>query len=192
MSTNNIYAIDQHAAHERVLLESYINRRCFGFIVRQNITIKLTSKLSNNLMQVLFLDLKNFGVVVESLNSSENVALNTFPVSIPLCCTLPQKFLSLISRFIAARVDYVNGRSLDPDSGVLFLDAAVVLLLQTKACRSAIRFGDPIKLEEQSKLLKQLLQCSQPFHCAHGRPSFAPLLKVIHSKNGLCLHQPMP
>lgn len=56
--------------------------------------------------------------------------------------------------------------------------AAVMLLLQVKACKSAIRFGDQMEYNEQYELLNQLFKCSQPLHCAHGRPSIATLLET--------------
>lgn len=43
---------------------------------------------------------------------------------------------------------------------------------------AAIKFGDPLSLDECRSLLRQLELCSAPFQCAHGRPSLAPILDV--------------
>jgi len=49
-------------------------------------------------------------------------------------------------------------------------------LLASKACRSAIKFGDILAEAQVQTLLKELAATSMPFQCAHGRPSIVPLL----------------
>ncbi|CAK7219400.1 Vacuolar protein sorting-associated protein 11 [Sporothrix curviconia] len=51
-------------------------------------------------------------------------------------------------------------------------------LVNSRACRSAIKFNDQLSHEECSDLLVRLLRCSFPFQCAHGRPSMVPLLHL--------------
>ncbi|GAV55002.1 hypothetical protein ZYGR_0AS03250 [Zygosaccharomyces rouxii] len=51
-------------------------------------------------------------------------------------------------------------------------------IFNSKACRSAIMFGDSLSISECSLLIKQLSQCHIPFQCAHGRPSAIPLLEL--------------
>lgn len=46
----------------------------------------------------------------------------------------------------------------------------------SKACRTAIRFGDKLSLFECSDIMKKLSRTELPFQCAHGRPSVVPLL----------------
>jgi DNA mismatch repair ATPase MutL len=48
---------------------------------------------------------------------------------------------------------------------------AVVELLQAKACRHAIMFGDELTRAECCALLRHLARTQTPFRCAHGRPS---------------------
>ena len=57
-------------------------------------------------------------------------------------------------------------------------------VLNSKACRSAIMFGDSLTLTECSILVKRLSNCHNPFYCAHGRPSVVPLTELkTASKN---------
>lgn len=42
----------------------------------------------------------------------------------------------------------------------------------------AVKFGDPLGLEDCDVLLRELRGCSLPFQCAHGRPSIAPLIEL--------------
>ena len=47
-----------------------------------------------------------------------------------------------------------------------------VSLIQTTACKAAIKAHDVITKEEALALLSQLSECVDPYHCAHGRPTF--------------------
>lgn len=42
----------------------------------------------------------------------------------------------------------------------------------------AVKFGDPLYLEECEILLKNLSECQVPFQCAHGRPSLVPIVDL--------------
>ena len=56
------------------------------------------------------------------------------------------------------------------------LPPAVTRLLQSKACRGAIMFGDPISHSVGANLIESLYYRTKlPFQCAHGRPSVVPL-----------------
>ena len=51
----------------------------------------------------------------------------------------------------------------------------LIRTLQSKACRSAIMFGNALKHSDANKLIHKLSNCSMPFICAHGRPTLAPI-----------------
>lgn len=50
--------------------------------------------------------------------------------------------------------------------------------MNMKACRSAIKFGDDLEIYQQETIIKQLENCQEPFHCAHGRPTCWLLAKL--------------
>ncbi|OQS05061.1 DNA mismatch repair enzyme [Thraustotheca clavata] len=54
----------------------------------------------------------------------------------------------------------------------------ITRLLHSRACRSAIMFGDSLSHRACELLLQQLSKCRLPFQCAHGRPSIAPLVQL--------------
>ncbi|KAI9574792.1 hypothetical protein HD554DRAFT_2050106 [Boletus coccyginus] len=56
-------------------------------------------------------------------------------------------------------------------------------LINSKACRGAIMFNDPLNTEQCERLVKQLSTTVFPFQCAHGRPSLVPLTRLT-PKNG--------
>ncbi|KAG0709891.1 hypothetical protein DFH29DRAFT_19205 [Suillus ampliporus] len=51
-------------------------------------------------------------------------------------------------------------------------------LINSKACRGAVMFNDPLSLEQCERLVRNLAATAFPFQCAHGRPSLVPLTHV--------------
>ncbi|CAK9110478.1 unnamed protein product [Durusdinium trenchii] len=51
-------------------------------------------------------------------------------------------------------------------------------ILAFKACRRAIKFGDPLSEVQMDKLLRELSKCDFPFQCAHGRPTVYPVASL--------------
>ncbi|KAL5636698.1 hypothetical protein ACGC1H_000607 [Rhizoctonia solani] len=51
-------------------------------------------------------------------------------------------------------------------------------LVNSRACRGAIMFNDPLDQRQCQRLIMQLGETVFPFQCAHGRPSIAPLLRL--------------
>ncbi|KAJ6164248.1 DNA mismatch repair protein (Mlh3) [Penicillium chermesinum] len=54
----------------------------------------------------------------------------------------------------------------------------VLDLLNSRACRGAIMFNDPLSITECELLIGRLARCAFPFQCAHGRPSMIPVLDL--------------
>ncbi|WAR55920.1 hypothetical protein PtB15_6B664 [Puccinia triticina] len=77
--------------------------------------------------------------------------------------------------------------------------AVLVHLLNSKACRGSIMFGDKLTPSESRKLLTELGRARLPFSCAHGRPTCYPLYKFgqpsdVASRRGdaPAAHRPHP
>ncbi|KAJ6002799.1 hypothetical protein N7451_005346 [Penicillium sp. IBT 35674x] len=51
-------------------------------------------------------------------------------------------------------------------------------LLNSRACRGAIMFNDPLSVDDCRTLVSRLARCAFPFQCAHGRPSMIPILDL--------------
>ncbi|KAJ9376401.1 hypothetical protein DTO063F5_8833 [Paecilomyces variotii] len=54
----------------------------------------------------------------------------------------------------------------------------IIDLLNSRACRSAIMFNDPLTLGECRNLVSRLSRCAFPFQCAHGRPTMIPIMDL--------------
>ncbi|ONM23354.1 MUTL protein homolog 3 [Zea mays] len=55
---------------------------------------------------------------------------------------------------------------------------AVLRILNFKACRGAIMFGDPLLPSECCLIIEELKATSLCFQCAHGRPTTVPILNI--------------
>jgi len=56
---------------------------------------------------------------------------------------------------------------------------AVTRILNSKACRGAIMFGDTLRRPQAAELLQSLAGSDLLFQCAHGRPSLIPLVTFV-------------
>lgn len=55
------------------------------------------------------------------------------------------------------------------------IPGVLIDLINSKACRSAIMFGDALSLAQCQELIQKLKDCRFAFQCAHGRPSVIPV-----------------
>lgn len=55
------------------------------------------------------------------------------------------------------------------------------------ACRSAIKFGDRLSIDECQILIQDLKKCKLPFQCAHGRPTLIPIINITNKKVVICI-----
>ncbi|GBF98678.1 hypothetical protein Rsub_11672 [Raphidocelis subcapitata] len=63
-------------------------------------------------------------------------------------------------------------------AGGAALPPGVARTARSKACRSAVKFNDPLTSAECRTLIQRLGATQMPFACAHGRPTTAPLLDL--------------
>jgi DNA mismatch repair protein MLH3 len=56
---------------------------------------------------------------------------------------------------------------------------AVPRVLNSKACRGAVMFGDTVTPAQGAAMLGRLQACRLPFQCAHGRPAMLPLVTLM-------------
>jgi DNA mismatch repair protein MLH3 len=67
---------------------------------------------------------------------------------------------------------------LEATAGTVQQPPRLPALLASKACRSAVMFGDVLDNEQSVELVGRLGQTRRFDICAHGRPTLAPLLDL--------------
>lgn len=154
----NFYLIDQHAAHERVNYEKFINAYFSSEKNSQVLLLPFTFDVPNILTtddEEWLNTLNAMGYHIESFGE------NTYIVKeIPEFVTIPEAE-GFVNDFIDSFAE-----------GVKLNNKIVIDKLITKSCKSAIKAHDMISKEEAEELLKMLKQCRNPFSCPHGRPTF--------------------
>ncbi len=151
VSSRYVVAFDQHAVHERILLETLLAE------VRGN---------TAPLMKDMSVNVAHLGEAVVRL---ERDLLPWFRVSEQVltgCAVMLGE--ALTAQDLAEHLE-------DVSAGHRLIPKAVHRLLAFKACRSAIKFGDEVSQAHAVSLLARLADCDFPFVCAHGRQSLAVL-----------------
>lgn len=160
---NNLYLIDQHAAHERVFYERLMDQSG-------------TSEKTSQLLIAPFVIETTFGVfnhsneIVEKLESLgyaiEEFGIKSFIVKeIPVFMTLSEA-----RDFIDSFMDQI-------DENTSLKDPAKTGKIIMNACKSAVKANRHLDIREMEQLLKDLSETKNPMTCPHGRPTLIKLSK---------------
>lgn len=153
---DGMYLIDQHAAHERVLLERLLARSAQvepdAQTLLEPLVVEPEAKHREALEQCEE-GLAQLGFQLESFGGGA-IAIRAVPAV--MSRRDPKSTLLAILEEVSK-----GGRE----------QAQLDALAASTACHSAIRAGDPLSLAEMRELIIQLEQCASPRVCAHGRPT---------------------
>lgn len=161
---NDVYLLDQHAAHEKVLYERTIKllekREVFSQNLNPPIVISLSPAEEDTLLkyQEAF---ERIGFLIEPFGGAEvrlcAVPSNMFEVD-------PKElFMSTLSG-----LSETEGKA---------LDETVLIRVATMSCKAAIKGNTIISETEARALIDELLLLDNPYHCPHGRPVMIKLSK---------------
>ena len=156
---DRVYLIDQHVAAERVLYERFVEQLNADGIPVQGLLLPVTVEATPQQLSAL----DEHGELFEKLGFDvERFGGRTLLVrSIP--ATLPT---GLVSVTITDLLDGF-GSAVTPTVGYLEVQNKALITL---ACKSAVKAGDVLTMEEMVNLIKDLSQAKLPFNCPHARP----------------------
>ncbi|KAI3747662.1 hypothetical protein L6452_10231 [Arctium lappa] len=158
--------IDQHAADERIRLEDLRGKILpeIGYQLLKNYSeqIQKWGWVSNFHAQSSVSFKKNLNF----LHNQRSVATLT---AVPCILGVNLTDVDLLE-FLQQLAD-TDGSSVIPP--------AVLRVLNFKACRGAIMFGDALLPSECSIIVEELKRTTLSFQCAHGRPTTAPLVNLL-------------
>ena len=148
--------IDQHVAHERILYERALDAFEKNPIFSQQLLFPQTLEFSAEDYSILeeFLPMvEKLGFVIKKFGK-RTVVVEAVPADVRL--GNEQKILTeMIGEY---KINSYN--ELDPRDN----------LAKSFSCKSAIKSGDPLTVEEMNSLIDQLFACKFPYVCPHGRP----------------------
>ena len=155
----DLFIIDQHAAHEKVLYERIMTAAGENKHSSQILMPPIVLTLSMSEQQAIKDNeeiLKRIGYEVEHFGGNE-FSLRAVPADL---YNLSDKDLFL--EFIDELTQEVNTRKPNPES--------ILEKTASMACKSAVKANHAFSLEEAGSLIKELLSLENPYHCPHGRP----------------------
>jgi DNA mismatch repair protein MutL len=154
-SEDEVFFLDQHVAHERVLFERLQQELHDGTQAAQALLFPEPLDLppaSATLLERWRAPLERLGFAFEGFGSS---AIVVRAVPALLKGSEPR-------RLIEAAVDEFGG----PGAGEPTLDRALAFV----ACRAAVKANMPLAREEMERLVVELSTTQTPYFCPHGRP----------------------
>lgn len=160
---DSMYLLDQHAAHERILYERYMDK-----FYRQDINMQIL--LDPVILEVSNVDMLQIENHLE-LFMKFGFELEVFGNNHVMIRCVPTIFgIPETEKFILQIIDNIDEITSNYDlKGERFA---------SMACRSAIKANDKIYDIEIKSLLEQLENCENPFTCPHGRPIMVEISKT--------------
>ncbi len=151
-----IYLIDQHAAHERILYEKYFEEFTQEAVHRQLLLRPQYLKISSHakaLLENYQNSFEDIGFVYDFFGE-DGILLREVPFifgepgSVSFIENLIDHLATTENKYDFNRYDIMR-----------------------KACRSAIKAHDPLNNMEVKSLINQLILAKDPYTCPHGRPT---------------------
>ncbi|HEX7371342.1 MAG TPA: hypothetical protein VF372_00890, partial [Thermodesulfobacteriota bacterium] len=165
-SPEGLVLLDQHAAHERIMLEKLSDDLARGNVSRQGLLLPEVIELTPAEAEITEEHLADLARVGFEL---EPAGVRTFWIrSIPQILA-EEEPLNALREMIKEVSSWGKGADLDHSFDPL---------LKMLACRGAIQANRPLGRDEARALLADLQKCRHPSHCPHGRPT---LLRITHS-----------
>lgn len=177
---DQLVVLDQHASDERIRVEQYLQE----FVLQPNPGLRLHSPIA-------------FGVHASELMLFDQYAANFNSFGICYTTDTAQVVITHLPLILLTKVEddaeflkdsllqhcydlHDHVKRISPNFDNWFetsyhLPRIITELINSKACRSAIMFGDILTKDEMQDLVNKLSRCKLPFQCAHREgPSIVP------------------
>lgn len=159
-TSHGIVIIDQHAAHERILYQQFLE----VFEAKKGAEPSALIQPSKvELSQAEYTALESQQKVLAKMGF-----VLDFDDSVITVLAAPEvfhgrQFASLLQEFAADILE---------DRPIAELDSTTHRTLAFLACRTAIKAGEPLSQDERRRLLEKLFSTQTQFTCPHGRPVY--------------------
>ena len=162
---DNMYIIDQHAAHERVLYEKTLRGMKTREYTSQYISPPIVLDLS---MQEAELFRKYMDQFTRIGFEIEPFGGDTFTVS-----AVPDNLFSVAKKELLLEMIDSLSDEISPNLTPDILDEKIASM----SCKAAVKGNYRLSRKEVETLLDELLKLDNPYHCPHGRPTIIAMTK---------------
>ena len=171
--------VDQHAADERIRVESLLaDLKASPTLLSKPLIFEIQAR-EHPLLSRLAPSFAALGIVYELSSPAGSpkckITVKALPAAIAERCRLEPKILIELIRSESWKCEEERGGGSFPTKTY---PQGLLDMLNSRACRSAIMFNDELTKEECETLIHRLADCAFPFQCAHGRPSMVPLVDL--------------
>ncbi|MBR1758569.1 MAG: DNA mismatch repair endonuclease MutL [Lachnospiraceae bacterium] len=153
-----LFYIDQHAAHEKVLYEKayahYKEKQLTSQMLLPPLILSVTARQEEVLLANLNL-LAELGFEIEPFGGREYQVRS-----------IPADLYNLNE--VDLLIEFLDG--IDLETGQKQTPELILSRLATMSCKAAVKGGDHLSKEEAQALIDALMKLEDPYHCPHGRP----------------------
>ncbi len=155
---DSMFIIDQHAAHEKVLYEKFINNlkndKHYSQHIMPSIIVTLTQQ-EENILKKYMSSFTELGFEIEHFGGCEY-----------MISAVPTDLYSLDNSILFLEL-------LDDLSDISSKSGPEIIIdrVATAACKAAVKGGNRLSLAEANTLIDELLSLDNPYNCPHGRPT---------------------
>ena len=159
-----MFIIDQHAAHEKVLYERFLKAYENDISTKQYISPSIILSLSDIELEALEINRDFFykmGFEIENFGGREikvSALLNNLP-------SVDKKDL------LMELIEEIS------ESGIIRQAEPILSKLASISCKAAIKGNQNISFEEAQILIDEMLNLDNPYNCPHGRPTIIKMSK---------------
>ncbi|MCP9223174.1 DNA mismatch repair endonuclease MutL [Erythrobacter sp. LQ02-29] len=168
-AADGLVLVDQHAAHERLVLER-LRAAGAGDAVARSQALLIPDVVELDEVDCDRLEeaadrLEGLGLSIERFGPG---AMLVRSVPHALAGSNPQKLLRDIA-------DDLAHHGVDGERGALLLGEKLDLVLATMACHGSVRAGRVLRVDEMNALLREMERTPRSGQCNHGRPTWVKL-----------------
>jgi DNA mismatch repair protein MutL len=162
-TTLGLSIIDQHAAHERLVMEQMKAQYAQGQVKSQSLLLPEIVELPDDQMEAVLTEVEqlcNAGLEIEAFGAGA-VMIRAIPA------LLGQTDVKKLVSDLAEELVQLGGTSA--------LDDRIGQILATLSCHGSVRAGKRLNADEMNALLRQMEVTPAAGQCNHGRPTFITL-----------------
>ena len=156
---NNMYIIDQHAAHEKVKYERLMKQFHEKSVISQRLMPPIIVSLTGQEESILHTyedAFSQLGFEIEAFGGNE-YALRSVPVDL-YGCSERELFLAVLDE-------------LSQETGNRGSFQVIEEKIASMSCKAAVKGNNRLSLQEADQLIDELLTLDNPYNCPHGRPT---------------------
>lgn len=162
---DEMYIMDQHAAHEKVMFEKFMEKMKPGNAASQILSPQIILTLSQTEADVInnhYEDFVSAGFEINHFGGNE-YAVSAVPAEIPGISS-EKALLDLIGM-------------ISEEKNISQSESAFVEKIASMSCKAAVKGGRRISYREAYELVNSLFELENPFCCPHGRPTMIKMTK---------------